>query len=67
MVPPGLMLSQVRSAQIFTSYFFVFLGGRLEWYVAACRPFVFLRDVWIRTQRAAMASRRTTHLSYARI
>jgi hypothetical protein len=25
--------------------------------------FVFLRDVWIRTQRAAVASRRLTHLS----
>ncbi len=28
-----------------------------------CRPFLFLRYVWIRTQRAAVASRRTTNLA----
>ncbi len=46
-------------------FLFKFLGG-LEHvghsfsYVA---HFVFLRDVWVKTQRAAMASMRTTHLA----
>jgi hypothetical protein len=44
----------------------VYFLGRLECvghsyaYVA---HFVFLRDVWIRTQRAAVASRRATNLA----
>ncbi len=44
-------------------YFFIYLFGGLEFvghsfaYVA---HFVFLRNVWIRTQRAAVASRRAT-------
>jgi hypothetical protein len=48
------------------SFFFVYFFGGLECvghsftYVA---HFVFLRDVWIRTQRAAVASRRATNLA----
>jgi hypothetical protein len=46
--------------------FVYFLGG-LEYvrhFFAYVAHFVFMRDVWIRTQRAAVASRcATTHLS----
>jgi hypothetical protein len=47
-------------------YFFIYFFGGLECvghsigYVA---HFVFLRDVWIRTQRAAIASRRAINLA----
>jgi hypothetical protein len=50
----------------FQKPFFVYFFGGLECvghsfaYVAY---FVFLRDVWIRTQRAAVASRRATNLA----
>jgi hypothetical protein len=52
--------------KMFDSHFLYFLLGGLECngisfvYVA---HFVFLRDVWIRTQRAAVASRRDTNLA----
>jgi hypothetical protein len=42
-----------------STVFCLFFAGRSFAYVA---HFVFLRDVWIRTQRAAVASRRTTNL-----
>ncbi len=45
---------------ILTTYFVSFFG-RLE--CAFVAHFVFLRDVWIRTQRAAVASRRATNLA----
>jgi hypothetical protein len=47
------------------SIFFVYLfSGLLYWpSIAAVAHFVFLRDVWIRTQRAAVASRRGTNLA----
>jgi hypothetical protein len=52
-------------AQSLASFFFLFLAG----YSVFCHSFsfvanfVFLRDVWIRTQRAAVASRRATNLA----
>ncbi len=57
------ILSQDRSAQIFNFHFF----DRLECvsnFFAYVRHFVFLRDVWIRTQRAAIASRARYQLSH---
>ena len=45
--------------------FFIFFGG-LECVghsFAYVEPLVFLRDVWIRTKRAAVASRRATNLA----
>ncbi len=57
-----------RSPSVFLSfsknYFFVFFGG-LECVghsFAYAAHFVFLRDVWIRTQRTAVASRFSTNL-----
>jgi hypothetical protein len=46
-------------------YSFVYFFGGLEWSghsFANVAHFVFLRDVWIRTQRAAVASRRAINL-----
>ncbi len=48
--------------------FCLFFGGgraRVCWpLLCLCRPFsIFLRGVWIRTQRAAVASRRATNLA----
>jgi hypothetical protein len=54
----------VALAFFYIFIFYIFFGG-LEYvshsfaYVA---HFVLLRDVWIRTQRAAVASRRATNL-----
>jgi hypothetical protein len=42
------------------NFFCIFLAGYPFAYVAR---FVFLRDVWIRTQRAAVTSRRATNLA----
>jgi hypothetical protein len=47
-------------------YFLVYLFGGLECDVhsfAYVAHFVFMRDVWIRTQRAAIVSRRATALA----
>jgi hypothetical protein len=43
----------------------IFFGGleRVGHSFAYVAHFVFLRDVWIRTQRADLASRRTTNLA----
>jgi hypothetical protein len=52
---------------IYTFIFVYFFGG-LEFVghsFANFAHFVFLRDVWIRTQRAAVTSRRTTNLAFS--
>ncbi len=49
----------------FYKHICIFFGG-LEWIVhsfAYVANFVFLRDVWIRTQSASVASRRATNLA----
>jgi hypothetical protein len=61
-----MIISDNLSCESCDDYFFVYFFGGLECvgpsfsYVA---HFVFLRDVWIRTQRAALASRRATNLA----
>jgi hypothetical protein len=46
-------------------HFFIFGGGLecVDHSFAYVAHFVFLRDVWIRDQRAAVASRRATNLA----
>jgi hypothetical protein len=44
-------------------FIFYFSGGIDSYSFAYGAHFVFLRDVWIRTQRAAEASRRATNLA----
>jgi hypothetical protein len=64
-----------RLVQINRNYLFLYIFFcRLECVghsYSLCRPFILLRDVWIRTQRVAMESRRTTnlatHLSYSKV
>jgi hypothetical protein len=51
----------LQDSKLFSSFF-----GGLECVghsFASVAHFVFLRDVWIRTQRAAVASKRATNLS----
>ncbi len=49
----------------FILFFFFFFGGLecVGHFFAYVAHFVFLRDVWIQTQRAAVASRRATNLA----
>jgi len=49
----------------FYMFYYIFFFGGLECVGHSCAYvayFVFLRDVWIRTQRAAVASRCATNL-----
>jgi hypothetical protein len=66
-MPCIMIISDNLSCESCDDYFFVyFLQARVCWplpcllYVA---HFVFLSDVWIRTQRAALASMRATNLA----
>jgi hypothetical protein len=62
--PPSLP-ANIGKASLFLSFFEYFLGGLkcVSHSFAYVTYFVFLRDVWIRTQRAAVASRRATNLA----
>jgi hypothetical protein len=56
---------EVSVVVVWYFFFFFFLRVRVcsPLFFAFVAHFVFLREVWIRTQRAAIASRRaTTHL-----
>jgi hypothetical protein len=46
-------------------FFVYFFGGKecVGYSLAYVAYFVFMRDVWIRTQRAAVASRRANNLA----
>ncbi len=49
--------SRLASGRTRRDSFFIFFGGLDSYSFAYGGHFVFLRDVWIRTQRAAVASR----------
>ncbi len=59
------VIIQLRKLQLQYIYFFLFLAGWsvLTTPLCPCRPFCSFRYVWIRTQRAAVASRRATNLA----
>ncbi len=44
------------------NFFDIFLAGQSVWPLL-CSHFVFLRDVWIRTERAAVTCRRATNIA----